>query len=139
MLPVSDPRASWFRRCAEDRGSASTEFVLVAALLTTLTVAVIQVALALHVRNTLADAAAEGARYASLADSSLDEGAARSAELIRSAIGDQYTHDISAGHQRGAEGDIVVITVRTPLPLVGLLGPDNALEVVGRAPTFMAE
>lgn len=61
------------RSCCEpgDRGSAPVEFVLVGALLTLLTVSVLQFALALHVRSTLIDAAAEGARHAALADSSL--------------------------------------------------------------------
>ena len=46
------------------------EFTLVGVLLTVLALAVVQLALALHVRNTLLDAAAEGARYAALAGSS---------------------------------------------------------------------
>ena len=42
-----------------------------------LTLAVVQLALALHVRNTVIDAAAEGARFASLAGSSPADGVAR--------------------------------------------------------------
>ena len=129
----------WRHWLRDERGSAPTEFVLVAALLTTLTLAVIQVALAVHVRNTLTDAAAEGARYATLADSSPAEGAQRTAELVRTAIGDQYTHDISAARQQLGDVDVIAITVRTPLPLFGLLGPGNTLEVTGRAPTHVAE
>ncbi len=41
----------------DDRGSAPVEFVLVGLLLTFLTLAVLQLALALHIRNTALDAA----------------------------------------------------------------------------------
>ena len=53
------------------------EFVLVGVLLTALLLAVVQLALALHVRNTVLDAAAEGARYAALAGSSAEAGVQR--------------------------------------------------------------
>jgi Flp pilus assembly protein TadG len=52
----------------DDRGSAVVGFVLVGALLTILTLSVIRLGLALLVRNTVQDAASEGARYAALAD-----------------------------------------------------------------------
>ncbi|BDZ44332.1 TadE/TadG family type IV pilus assembly protein [Naasia aerilata] len=45
---------------AHDEGSAPVEFVLVGALLTLLVLSVLQLGLALHVRNTVTDAAAEG-------------------------------------------------------------------------------
>jgi len=41
---------------------------MVGALLTVLTLSVLQLGLALHIRNTVQDAAAEGARYGALAD-----------------------------------------------------------------------
>ncbi|MDQ2661335.1 MAG: pilus assembly protein, partial [Actinomycetota bacterium] len=52
------------RLTRDERGSAVAEFTLVGILLTVLALAVVQLALALHVRNTMLDAAAEGARYA---------------------------------------------------------------------------
>ncbi|RIJ01598.1 pilus assembly protein, partial [Clavibacter nebraskensis] len=51
----------------DDRGSAPAEFVMVGALLVVLALSVVQLALALHVRTTVLDAAAEGARTAALA------------------------------------------------------------------------
>ncbi|HAM26986.1 MAG TPA: pilus assembly protein, partial [Microbacteriaceae bacterium] len=60
-----------------DDGSAVAEFAMVGALLTVLTLSVIQLGLALHIRNTVLDAAAEGARFAALADNGLEDGAAR--------------------------------------------------------------
>ena len=116
-----------------DRGSAPVEFVLVGTLLTLVTVSVLQVALALHVRTTLIDAAAEGARHAALADSSLAAGIERSRDLISTAIGDGYAADVSAGFGRYEGHPVVVVTVRSPLPLLGLAGVDGTLEVSGRA------
>ncbi|MET0782884.1 MAG: TadE/TadG family type IV pilus assembly protein, partial [Leifsonia flava] len=66
----------------DERGSAVVEFTLVSVLLTTLALAVVQLALALHVRNTVIDAAAEGARYAALADNTLADGEERTRMLI---------------------------------------------------------
>ncbi len=88
----------------EDAGSAVAEFAMVGALLTVLTLSVIQLALALHIRNTVLDAAAEGARFAALADSSLSEGAARSRDLISTAIGPGYAADVTATYGRGISG-----------------------------------
>ncbi len=117
----------------EDVGSAVAEFVMVGALLTVLTLSVIQLGLALHIRNTVLDAASEGARFAALADSSLGEGAARSRDLISSAIGSGYATDVTATYGRYLGQKSAIVTVRTPLPLIGLFGLDGALEVTGHA------
>jgi Flp pilus assembly protein TadG len=116
-----------------DRGSAPVEFVLVGTLLTLVTVSVLQLALALHVRATLIDAAAEGARHAALADSSLAAGVERSRDLITSAVGESYAGDVAAGLGSYEGHPVVVVTVRAPLPLLGLAGLDRGLEVSGRA------
>ena len=60
----------------------SVEFVLVGTLLTVLTLAVLQLGLAIYVRNVVHDAAVEGAHYAALADTSLAEGSARTREIV---------------------------------------------------------
>jgi len=116
-----------------DQGSSPAEFVLVAALLTVLTLTVLQLALALHVRNTVLDAAAEGARYGSLGDTGLDGGAARTRELITVALGPAFATDVTASYATDNGYPTVTMRVVTPLPLLGLLGPDRSLEVVGRA------
>lgn len=120
-------------RFANDRGSAAVEFVLVGVLLTLVTLSVLQVAFALHVRTTLIDAAAEGARYAALADSSLPAGIERSRELITAALGEGYAQSISAGTGTYGGHPVVIVTVRSPLPLIGMVGIDDTLEVSGRA------
>ena len=105
---------------------------MVSALLTAVTLAVLQLALALHVRNTLVDAAAEGARYGALADNTPPDGVARAVDLIGVALGDAYTGDVRASSGSYLGQRAVVITVTAPLPLAGLLGP-TVLEVSGHA------
>ncbi|WP_338064131.1 TadE family protein [Cryobacterium aureum] len=109
------------------------EFVMVVSLLTFLTLMVMQLALALHIRNTVLDAAAEGARYATLADSSLSAGAERTRDLITTAIGATYATDVVAQYGASAGFPSVEVRVIAPLPLMGLLGAPRGLEVVAHA------
>lgn len=106
---------------------------MVGALLTVLTLAVLQFGLVLHIRNTVLDAAAEGARLASFADNDLNDGVARTTDLISVAIGPAFAHDVRADYDTYLGHSAVVITVRAPLPLLGLLGPNGLLEVSGHA------
>jgi Flp pilus assembly protein TadG len=117
----------------DERGSAVVEFALVGAILTVLTVAVLQLALALHVRNTVLDAAAEGARFGALADNSPADGVARCQALIVAAVGADYATDVHATSGSWMGHPAVTITVRTTLPVIGLLGIGGALEVSGHA------
>ena len=125
--------ASPASRFQDDRGSAAVEFVLVGALLTVVTLSVIQLGLALLIRNTVLDAASEGARYGALADNTIADGVDRTRDLITTALGPGYARDITVarGSYNGFPADIV--TVRTPLPLFGLVGIPNGLEVHGHA------
>ena len=109
------------------------EFVLVGTLLTLLTLSVLQLGLALLVRNTVLDAASEGARFGALADNTPADGVARTRDLITTAVGAAYAKHVtvSVGSYRGHPSDI--ITVTTPLPLIGLVGIDHGLEVTGHA------
>lgn len=120
-------------------GSAVVEFILVGALLTVLTLSVLQLALVLHVRNTVLDAAAEGARTAALAGNDLGDGITRTRELIQAAIGLSYAGDVSAQHGEFLGHPSAIVTVRTPLPVMGLLGIENALEVHGHAAVEVVE
>jgi hypothetical protein len=117
----------------DERGSAIVEFVLVGVLLTILTLSVIQLGLALLIRNTVQDAASEGARYGALADNTIGDGVGRTKELIATAIGSTYAKNVTVerGSYDGYPADIV--TVKTPLPLIGLIGIQNGLEVSGHA------
>lgn len=116
-----------------DEGSAVVDFVLVSALLTLLFVSVLQFAVVLHVRATLVACAGEGARYGALADRSPAEGAQRTRELIAADLGAGYARQVSAGRQRFHGLDTVVVRVRAPLPVAGLLGAGRSLTVEGHA------
>jgi hypothetical protein len=117
----------------EDRGSAPAEFVMVGALLTVLTLSVLQLGFALHIRNTVLDAASEGARYAALADNTAVDGIGRTRDLITTAIGAGYARDVTAVSGSHLGHPSAIVTVRTPLPLIGLIGIDGGLEVSGHA------
>ena len=75
-------RSPPLRRLASERGNATVEFALVAPLLLAVGLAVLQIALALHVRATITAAAAEGARAAALAGSDLGAGERRTMALL---------------------------------------------------------
>lgn len=120
-------------RWRRDDGSAAVEFVLVGTLLTLVALSVLQVALAAHIRSTLIDAAAEGARHAALADTSLQAGVERSRDLITAALGAAYAGAIAATRSDDDGVPMIVVTVRAPLPLLGMAGLDGGLEVSGRA------
>ena len=109
------------------------EFTLVGVLLTVLARAVVQLALALHVRNTLLDAAAEGARYAALAGSSPADGVARTKDLIAAAVSADYAKDVTTASTSIAGVPALEVTVRATLPVIGLLGLERGLEVSGHA------
>ncbi len=118
----------------DERGSSPVEFVLVGALLTALTLAVLQIALAVYVRNVVHDAAVEGAHYAALADTTPGDGVMRTQQVISRAIGSDYAEDIAIGQDSSLGHPSVVVRVRTTLPVLGLIGIPQALEVSARAP-----
>ncbi len=115
-------------------GSAVVEFVLAGAMVTVLTLSVIQLGAVLLIRNTILDAAAEGARYAALADNSLTDGVLRTRDLITTALGPGYARVVDASYGSYLGHPSAVIVVRAPLPVIGLSGIDGGLEVTGHAP-----
>ena len=116
-----------------DRGSAIVEFTLVGVLLTVLFLALLQLGLALHVRNTLAASAAEGARFGANADRTPGEGAALARQLIRDSLADTFADDVTADVEQVGGFQTVVIRVRARLPVLGLLGPARGISVQGHA------
>lgn len=114
-----------------ERGSVAVEFVLVGTLVVLIGLALVQLVLALHVRNTLMSSAFEGARYAAQADQTLADGEQRSIDMVRSALGGvEVEPTVSTGIHDGAE--IVVVRLEAPVPLVGLWGP-GTMTVAARA------
>lgn len=118
----------------DDRGSAPVEFVLVGTLLTVLTLAVVQLALGVYVRNVVHDAAVEGAYHAALADTAPAEGVERARMVITRAVGDAYAQDIAVREDVRDGYPVVRVTVVAPMPVIGLVGIPGAWEVTGHAP-----
>lgn len=114
-----------------DQGAAPVDFVLVGALLTLVFVGIVQLGVALHVRNTLVDCASEGARYGALADRTPQDGAQRTRDLVGSALSSRYADSVEAGYADVGGLRTVEVTVRAPLPVIGLLGPSRVLVVDG--------
>ncbi|WP_420178443.1 TadE family protein [Paenarthrobacter sp. TA1.8] len=116
-----------------ERGSAVVDFVLVGALLTLFFMAIVQLMLVLHVRNTLIDAAASGARYGALSDRTSADARSRTAELIGAALSGDFARDVTSTEITMDGIRTLEVTVRAPLPVVGLIGPAQTLEVKGHA------
>ncbi|TJY71245.1 pilus assembly protein [Arthrobacter sp. CAU 1506] len=116
-----------------DRGSASVDFVLVGGVLTLIFVSIMQLTLVLHVRNTLIDAAGSGARYGTLADRGAADAQERTVALISAALTDDYAQDVHVEEVLRSGVRTMRVTVRAPLPALGLVGPRGALEVHGHA------
>ncbi|MCW3494147.1 TadE/TadG family type IV pilus assembly protein [Microbacterium sp. SSM24] len=119
---------------ADDEGSSPVEFVLVGALLTVLTLGVLQLGLAVYVRNVVHDAAVEGAYHAALADTSLADGAERTKEIVARTVGAGYAVEVEVRESDRLGHPVVEVSVQTVLPLVGLLGAPRTLEVTAHAP-----
>ncbi|MDQ7877391.1 TadE/TadG family type IV pilus assembly protein [Microbacterium sp. QXD-8] len=118
----------------DDAGASPVEFVLVGTLLTVLTLGVLQFGLAVYVRNVVHDAAVEGAYHAALADTTLEEGARRTREIVSRTIGGEYSADVAVGETSALGQETVEIRVTATLPLIGLLGAPRSLEVTAHAP-----
>lgn len=114
-----------------DDGSVVVEFLLVSVLVITLAMGVIQLAVALHVRNMLISAASEGARLAAANDRDLDDGAFRTEHLLSESLGGYDVHVVPVNTViDGAPA--TQVTVTAPVPVFGLWGV-GTISVSGRA------
>ncbi len=100
-------------------------------LLVPLVLGLVQVGLVLHVRNTLAAAATEGARYGATVDRGPADGVARTREQVRGAIADRFAQDVTASRETVDGLPTVAVTVRAEVPPLGLWGPAMELSVTG--------
>jgi len=98
-----------------------------------LVLGLVQVALVLHVRNTLTAAATEGARYAATVDRQPQDGVARTRAQIADAIADRFAGQVSGAEVVVGGVPAVEIRVRATVPPLGLWGPGVDLEVAGHA------
>lgn len=118
------------RALRADDGAAVAEFPLVAVLIIVIALGVVQAALIMHTRNTLTDAAVQGAHHASLVGSGPEDGAHRAEQMVTDRFGSAL--EVRAVASQDDSGTIRVQVTAT-LPLVGLLGPSAGLSVEGRA------
>ena len=121
------------RRVRRERGAAVVDFVLVVVVLVPLFLAIMQVALVLHVRNSLVAAASEGARYAATVDRGPEDGAQRTRQLIESSLADRLADDVTAAQTQVDGYPGVVVNVNAKVPTLGLWGPAITLHVSGHA------
>ncbi len=96
-------------------------------------VALLQLTLVLHVHNTVADAASSAARYGALGDRTAEDARNRASALVASALGPGFVQDVSVSTGTLDGMQVLSVSIRAPLPVIGLLGPSHALEVSGHA------
>ncbi|GAB3486067.1 TadE/TadG family type IV pilus assembly protein [Flexivirga lutea] len=132
-MRATRPRVAHRLRQGTESGSATAEFALVGALVVLFFLAAFQVGFSLYVRNTLIENATEGARLGARADATPAMGAQRAAELIRASLADRYADNVTAATVTEGGAQVVKVTVRAPLPIVGPFGPSQSLTVSGRA------
>lgn len=118
----------------DDRGSAAVEFVLVGTLLTVLTAAVLQLGVALYARNIIHDAAVDGAFRAALADARPGDAEEEVREITGATLNPDIVQHVSEGRGIIAGHGVAVVTVQATLPLFGLFGVPETLEVTAHAP-----
>jgi Flp pilus assembly protein TadG len=120
---------------ADDSGAAPVDFVLLAGLLTLLFLMIVQLGIALHVRNVLASAAAEGARYGANADFTDHPGEAqsRTVDIITTELGGSFAKGVTAQIVAVDGQPVVEVEVKAGLPLVALWGTARTVDVQGHA------
>ncbi|MEO9323151.1 TadE/TadG family type IV pilus assembly protein [Nocardioides sp. C4-1] len=116
-----------------ERGAAVVDFVLVLVVLLPLVLGIAQLALVLHVRNTLASAAAEGARYAAVQDRGEADGVARTRAQVEGAVSGEFADRISVRTVDVGGVPTVEVRVVATVPALGIGGPGVTIEVEGHA------
>ncbi|WP_324416430.1 TadE family protein [Phycicoccus sp.] len=116
-----------------ERGAAVADFAMVSVLLTVVFLALVQLGLVLHVRNTLVSCASEGARSGARADAVPGQAVARTRELVSASLSERYARSVTSREAVVDGVRVVEVEVTAPLPVLGLLGPEGRVHAVGRA------
>lgn len=120
-----------------ERGSAVVDFVLVGVLVVVLLLAVLQVAVYVHVRNVVVSSAQQGARYAANADVPVELGAGRTVEVVARATSERTVAGLSCASVQETDVSgltLVVVRCTGSVPsLFAALGNLLPIEVAGRA------
>lgn len=127
------PRARGRPGERSQRGAAVVDFVLVLVVLVPVFLGILQVALVLLVRNTLAAAASEGARLAATADRGPEEGAALVRAQVDEAISSRYAEHVTVRRVMLDGAPVIEVTIHATVPALGLGGPAVELDVQGHA------
>lgn len=114
-----------------DDGNVVVEFLLVSILVIAIAMGVIQLAVALHVRNMLVSAASEGARLAAANDRGLEDGVRRTDSLLSDSLGN-YEVRVTASDTVIGGAPASQVTVAAPVPVFGLWGV-GTMSVSARA------
>ncbi|SNS31469.1 TadE-like protein [Geodermatophilus pulveris] len=122
---------------AGERGGAVVEFVLVSVLVVVLLLAVLQVAVYVHVRNVLTASAQEGARFAANADVPSSAAADRAVAVVTRATSQQTADGLvcTSAEETDPSG-LTLVVVRCSgavPPLLAGLGSLLPVQVTGRA------
>lgn len=120
-------------RLLVEEGSAVVDFVLVGVLVIAVALAILQLALGLHVRNVLTDAAGEGTRRAALVGGTEAEAEQRVRDLTGTALTEGYVESVTVSRSSSDGVAVVQVDVTAPVPVLGLLGPGGTLHVTGHA------
>ncbi|EON24950.1 TadE family protein [Nocardioides sp. CF8] len=109
------------------------DFVMILLVLLPLFAGLLQLALVLHVRNTLSSAAAEGARRAAVVGATADDGRAKAAEQIVGTLNEKFAQDIDIQGTTIGGAPAYKVVIVAEVPALGLGGPAIRLEVSGNA------
>lgn len=85
---------------SRERGSAVTDFVLVAFPMLAIFVGTVSISFASYARTVILDATIEGARYAALADQNTDAGILKTKQLVESSLGSALELSVVASSVR---------------------------------------
>ncbi|MEO7070190.1 MAG: TadE family protein [Nostocoides sp.] len=132
-IPSPAPEQVTARSPRAEGGAAIVDFALVSGLLSLLFVAVLQVGLALYVRNTLTFCAAEGARAGARSGATPGDAVARTERLIATSVSAAYAQGVTADVETVDGVRVVAVHVTAPLPVIAFFGPARGVNVTGRA------
>lgn len=106
---------------------------MLAALVSVLLLAAMQLAFVLHVRNTATAHVIEGARVGARADSDPAAGAQRARDLLARSLPNGGAVPVTSGRTVVGGVQVVEVSARVGLPVVGPFGPGEAMTVTGHA------
>lgn len=117
----------------DERGAAIPEFILVLLVLIPLVFAIAQVALVLHVRNTMVAAASDGARTAASLGGGPQDARQRAGEVIRTTLADRFADSVVARESNIDGVPVIQVRIVGTVPPLGLWGPGVDIDTVGHA------